>query len=399
MEKRIVITGIGVLAANGSGKDAFFENSKHGISGLKKATLFDSTKFRTEFVGEIDNPDFPYLTNTPQEKERIIYIMEQAIEEAYEDANLTPEIVSSYKEKSYLTFATSLAANGRIIGHVKDTRNGILQSEWLTQIPSFVPWIKDKCGILGGCYVTMAACAAGTTSAGMAYDLIKSGKADLVICGGADPLTEFSCLGFNVLKSLSSSLCKPFDNDRDGINIGEGGAFFVIETLESAIQRNAKIYAEIFGYGINNDAYHITSPSPFGEGAIASMGMALSNTLITPTDITYINSHGTGTKLNDAMEIYAIENFFGETDVYVSTNKSMIGHCLAAAGAIELASTLLTIDQDYIIPNVRLKDEMGRADSINLPTDGINKKIDFALSNSYAFAGNTASILLGKFYE
>ncbi len=397
MKKRVVITGIGVISANGNGKDEFFENSKAGKSGLKKISLFDATRLRTEYAGEINDTNFPYLAKTPYDKERITCIMEKAIDEAFKDAALSSDIVSSFKERSYLTFATSLAANGRIIGHSKDVKKNILNSEWLTQIPSFVPWIKEKCGILGGCYTTMSACAAGTTAAGIAYDLITSDKADLVVCGGADPLTEFSCLGFNVLKSLSSSICKPFDNDRDGINIGEGGAFFVIENLDSAIARNAKIYAEILGYGINNDAYHITSPSPKGEGAIASMSMALAHTSLGSSDIDYINAHGTGTKLNDAMEIYAIDKFFGQSNVYVSTNKSMIGHCLAAAGAIELAATILSIDQNYILPNVHLENKMTDSNSVILPVEGVEENVEFALSNSYAFAGNTASILLGKY--
>lgn len=395
--RRAVVTGIGVIASNGTGKREFFENSLRGKSGLKKCTLFDAGRLRTEYVGQIDESGFPYLTEKPSDKERICYIMEKALDEAFSDAGLTPEDISGYEEKAYLAFATSLASNGRMIKYISDEREGKNEPEWLVQIPSFVPWIKKRCGIKGGCYTTMAACAAGTTAAGIAYDLIRTGKADFVVCGGADPLTEFSCKGFNVLKSLSGEQCRPFDKERDGINIGEGAAFFMVETLESARKRNARIYGEILGYGINNDAYHMTSPSPAGDGAIASMNMAAAHTDIGFGDISYINAHGTGTRLNDAMEVYAISQCFGEEnrDLYVSTNKSMIGHCLAAAGAIEMASALLCLKNGKITPNIRIKNKMENCEKYNFPTEPIELEFFYALSNSYAFAGNTASILLG----
>ena len=396
MDKRIVVSGIGVITSNGNNKEEYLNNLLNGVSGLKKCNLFDASRLKTEYVGEIENAEFPYLTENQNDKERITYIMERAIDEAFEDAKISVDEVSQYNERAYLAFATSLAANGRIMSYVRDERNGKCEPEWLTQIPSFVPWIKEKCGIKGGCYTTMSACAAGTTAAGIAYDLIQSGKADMVIAGGADPLTEFSCTGFHVLKSLSEGQCKPFDNNRDGINLGEGGAFFVIETMESAKKRGSHIYGEILGYGINNDAYHITSPSPDGVGALASMEMAMAHTEVSKDAVDYINAHGTGTSLNDKMEVDAINNFFGkDKHLYVASNKSMIGHCLAA-GAVEMAATLLCLKNDCIAPNIRLTDKMDVSEAHDFLTEKVETKVNYALSNSYAFAGNTASILLGR---
>lgn len=400
-ERRVVVSGIGVIAGNGAGKEAFFKNLCEGKSGLKKCDLFSAKDLRTEYVGEIGESDFPYLTDLPSEKERVMCIIEKAVDEAFSDAKLTAREVEDFSERAYLAFATSLAANGRILKYVSDNREGKYEPEWLTQIPSFVPWIKKKCGIKGGCYTTMAACASGTTAAGIAFDLIKAGKADLVICGGADPLTEFSCLGFNALKSLSENTCKPFDKMRDGINIGEGGAFFVIETFASAKARGATIYGEIIGYGINNDAYHITSPSPTGDGAIASMTMAMAHTEVGPDQVSYVNAHGTGTQLNDKMEALAINRFFEKTGdrVYVSTNKSMIGHCMAAAGSIEMAATLLCLKHGKVTRNIGIEDMMDECDQHVFPLETVDAEISYAFSNSFAFAGNAASILLGRCHE
>lgn len=394
--RRVVVTGIGVLASNGNNKDQFYENCVNGVTGIKECTLFDANKLRTPYVGEI-NKEMPYQPKTSTDKERIQCIMESAIDEMMEDSCLSREYIDEMGERAYLSFASSLAANSRIMGYVYDKKKGKIDGNWLIQIPRFVSYIKEKCGINGGCYTTMSACAAGTTSAGIGYDLINQNKADLVVVGGADPLTEFSCVGFHSLKSLSKSICKPFDEERDGINIGEGGAFFIFETLESAKKRNAKIYGEILGYGINNDAYHMTSPDPNGSGARASINMALSKSNCTVQDIDYVNAHGTGTSLNDSMEAKVIKQIFDKSGkkVCVSSTKSMIGHCLAAAGSLELAATLLSIKNSTCMPTINLTSPMEECSSNNFITTGKKMSIRYAISNSFAFAGNTASILIG----
>lgn len=397
---RVVVTGIGVICANGDNKDEFFENTINGVSGLKECSLFDGSKLSTSFVGEIER-EMPYLTTSSDEPERIDHIVKNSVEELLEDSGLTKKDIQQMEDRACLSFATSLASNGRILGYVNDKENGKQNADWLVKIPQFVSTIKEETGVEGGCYTTMSACAAGTTAAGIAFDLIQQENADLVIVGGADPMTEFSNYGFHALRSLSNSRCRPFDKNRDGINIGEGGAFFTFETFENAKKRGAKIYGEVLGYGINNDAYHITSPDPKGVGAMASMNMAIKDHPHVLDKINYVNAHGTGTKLNDVMEASAIDRFFekSQKQPHVSSNKSMIGHCLAAAGALELASTLLSIHHQTVPPTIRLEDKLDECGANRFNSSKEELVVEYALSNSFAFAGNTASIFVGRVYE
>lgn len=397
---KVVITGIGVLTSNGNNKEDFFKNCLDGVSGLKECSLFDAQKFSTSIVGQIGEK-FPYLVEQPKNKERIQYIIENCLTELLEDSMLTKEMIGSLGHQAYLSFATSLGNNSKIMQYMNGQYAGVNEPEWFLQITRLLPWIKEQLGIRGGCYTTTTACAASTTSVGIAYDLIKNKQASLVIAGGADPLSEFSCYGFNALRALSKSYCKPFDEKRDGINIGEGGAFLTIESLESAQNRQAKIYAEILGYGINNDAYHITSPDPQGAGAFASMSMALANSGSKVTDIGYINAHGTGTILNDKMELDAIQRLFQDSKqkIPVSSTKSLIGHCLAAAGIIELVATTLSLQQGICLKNNQLIDEMQGYPNIDLLKENKQMEMKTAISNNFAFAGNTASVLLGSFQE
>lgn len=398
--KRVVVTGIGILTSNGLNREQVFANCAEGVNGLVECTLFDAKKLKTACVGQIQDETIPYLTNHARDKERIHFILDRIIDEAMLDAAITKEEIAQLGIRASVSFATSLAANGRISGFVEEQkREGQADPEWLTQIPAFTLYIKRRCGAQGSCYTTMSACAAGSTAAGIAYDLIQEDKADVVLVGGADPLTKFSCVGFHVLKSLSSSTCRPFDDERDGINIGEGGAFFVVETLEHAIARNAKIYGEIVGYGLNNDAYHITSPDPEGFGAFESMRAASKD--ISLDEVDYINAHGTGTRLNDEMESKVINKLFHDRgkDLCVSSTKSMIGHCLAAAGAIEMAVTLMTIKNGLVTPTIRMEHPMQSCEKFDYVTEKSSRNIRYALSNSFAFAGNTASLLLGSYSE
>lgn len=398
--KRVVVTGIGILSSNGLNREQVFANCAEGVNGLVKCTLFDGKKMKTAYVGQIQDETIPYLTNHVQDKERIQFILDRIIDEAMIDAAITKEEISKLGIRASVSFATSLAANGRISGFVEEKkREGQANPEWLIQIPAFTSYIKHRCGVQGSCYTTMSACAAGSTAAGIAFDLIQEEKADVVLVGGADPLTEFSCVGFHVLKSLSSTKCKPFDEERDGINIGEGGAFFVVESLDHAKSRNAKIYGEIVGYGLNNDAYHITSPDPEGFGALESMRAASKN--ISLDEVDYINAHGTGTRLNDEMESKVINKLFHNRgkDLCVSSTKSMIGHCLGAAGAIEMAITLMTLKYGIVTPTIRMEHPMQACQKFDYVTEKCSRNIRYALSNSFAFAGNTASLLLGRYNE
>jgi 3-oxoacyl-[acyl-carrier-protein] synthase II len=283
-----------------------------------------------------------------------------------------------------------VGVNDYVSGHVKGTIKNSISKSNIYKLPK-------KLKIKGPVFVNTSACAAGTTAIGTAYSLVNSGICDMVITGGIDPLTEFSSYGFHSLQNLSSTPCRPFDKDRDGITLGEGGALFVLESYESAQKRNAKMYCEVLGYGLGNDAYHATSPDPSGDGAYRVMTQALNQADIAPAEIDYINTHGTGTEINDSMEIKAIERLTSEC--HVNSIKSQVGHCLAAAGAVEFAATVLSIENSYVYPNINICNPINSLEEVKLSAELVQKDIHYALSNSFAFAGNAASIVVGGISE
>lgn len=402
MSKRVVVTGIGLMVSNGNNKEEFFNNCFEGISGLKECSLFDISKFNIKCVGEIDC-DCTYSAETFDDKSRMDFIVENSLKQLFADSNLTKKFVSSMQDRVYLSFSTSLWSIEKILQYVRLKNKNQIQHQWLDSISQIIPRVKEITGVEGGCYTTTTACTSSSNAAGIAFDLIKYDKADLVIVGGVDSLNEFSFYGFNSLRALGKLKCKPFDKNRDGINIGEGGAFLVLESLEHAKARNAKIYAEILGYGINNDAYHVTSPDPNGEGAYLSMQMALEEGNKSFKDVDYVNAHGTGTILNDSMELKAMQRMIerkcenSSKKITVSSTKSLIGHCLAAAGILELVITILSIKNQVCIKNVNLDDQMEGYPNVELIRENKFKKINYAMSNNFAFAGNTSSVLVGDY--
>lgn len=398
VERRVVVTGMGIITANAMNREEFFRNSVDGVTGIQECNIFDVSKLKTTYVGQIKK-EMPVLQEKPDDPTRFETIAKIALDEMFEDSGIDRDTIRQYGRRAAVSLATSLASNDKVDGFIREKMEGKFYPEWLPQTPNYIPWLKKECGVRGEAFVTSPACASGTVAAGIGFDLIKQGKADIVIVGGVDHLCELSCVGFNSIGALSNSICKPFDTERDGINIGEGGAFLLFETEESAKKRNAKIYGEILGYGTGNEAYHITSPEPEGNGACAAMEMALSHTDIKKNQIDLLNAHGTGTKLNDAMETTAVEKFFGDTEneLTITSNKSMIGHCLAATGTIELAATLLCIDREEYMPNISITNKMELTKNKNILTEPKKGRINYALSNSFAFAGNTASILVGRF--
>jgi 3-oxoacyl-[acyl-carrier-protein] synthase II len=224
-----------------------------------------------------------------------------------------------------------------------------------------------------------------------------------MICGGADPISRISVNGFNCLKSLSpSAKASSFSQERDGLIIGEGAAIFVLEDLDSAKQRGATILAEVLGYGLANDAYHMTSPDPQGGGAIRAMKNCLKDANLETTDVQYINAHGTGTQFNDAMETKALLTFFGEhaVNIPVSSIKGMVGHTLGAAGSVEFAATTLCITDKFLPPTINFGTPIEGFEKYDfVPNKSREVSINYAISNSYAFAGNTASIAVGRYLE
>ena len=396
MNRRVVITGMCVATGNGANKEEFRVNLFLGKLGIKECSLFPTQKLRTSYFGELEQP-LAYEATTWSENGRMEALMEQTLPYLYTDASYSKEEIMALGNRACICFASLLGHIGKIVTYAKQEKMGDTDEQWLSHCMDYVTWLKENSGITGGCYIDSAACASGTTSVGMAYDFIKNGLYDMALVGGADPLTEFSAYGFHAIQSLSRRICRPFDRDRDGINIGEGAAFFLLETLESAQKRNAPIYAEVFGYGLNNDAYHATSPDPSALGAIISMKKALKQGGISPSQVDYINVHGTGTQMNDAMECKAIHEVFKENteDLAINSTKALVGHCMGASGVIELAAVLLSMQEEKCAPMPDLKNKMQESEQLHFCVETEYKKITYALSNSFAFAGNTASLLVG----
>ena len=321
----------------------------------------------------------------------------KVIDATLKDAGITKDYFSQLGSKAAMSLATSIMGSDYIQKYVS---TGKKELSWLLKAKSFPSRLMKEYNIRGGCYTTSSACSSGTAGFGIAYDLVKSGRANCVLIGGVDHISDISLFGFHSLDTLSHNICKPFDQQRDGINIGEGCAFFILEDYDSAIKRNAHIYAEVVGYGLGNDAYHITSPDPEGIGAQYTMKMALKEANYNYDEPIYVNAHGTGTRANDSMELLAIQDVFHNNldQVYISSTKSMTGHCLGAAGCIEGALSLIILGTGMIPKTCNSETDLLEQHNLNKHLEQV-KQLNYVISNSFAFGGNDASVVFKKIVQ
>lgn len=398
MRKRVVITGIGVRVSNAKNYNEFVEALKELIPGQTEITLFDTDKIRTNIACQIKE-DLKYNGAADERTNAIAF---EAIDDLFQEPGIK-DMLQENKDEVVFSFSSSMAGNENMMRYVdSDEEDKENNKVYAYIVPDFINKVSEKLGISGPVYTTMSACAAGTAAAGIAIDEIRSGNTDLAVVGGTDALTLFSTVGFHSLKVLSAAGCKPFDEERSGINLGEASAFFIFEEYEHAKKRNAAIYAEVLGYSIKNEAYHMTSPMPDGEGAYIAMKEALEDSNISIKDeVTYINAHGTGTNANDLAELKAIQKLFEDRpNVYASSTKAITGHCLGAAGSIELAAAVAALHNKIVPGTFRTEHAIKTKENIKLVTGKtLDMNIDYAISNSFAFAGNTASIVLRKYEE
>lgn len=388
--KRVVITGFGAVCGNASNKDELYNACINGVSGIRKCSAFSTEGLLTDQFGENTKID---------PKNRLKKLISLSCGEMLADCGYSSEDISEMGGRCRLFYGTLLSTADSYYTHSLNKAEGISCGISLADMDNYAAYAKELLGIKGGMSVSSAACASGTTAVGMAFDYIRNGICETAVAGGADPLTIIAAYGFNALKSLSGSICNPYDENRDGINIGECGAFFFMESLEHAIKRGAKIYCEICGYGLGNDAYHITSPAPDGSGAYAAMMSAINDGGISVGDIDYINGHGTGTVINDSMEIKAVTKLFENSSKKpaLSSTKALIGHCMGSSGAIELASVIMAMRHGKYIPMPRLKNPVNKDEGIFISDSTCDMDIRYAISNSFAFAGNSASILIKRY--
>ncbi len=390
-ERRVVVTGIGMMCNIGNNKEEILSNLIDEKINFKECEEIAGFK-----VGRSNMPKIE-LTQVDS-VDKIEWMSDKTINQALQDSSLSINEIEEKDNRFALSFATSLYGVEQSLKGLTDKKQRGL---WYLHTRQLISRIAKKYAIKGSVYTTSSACASGTAGAIIGYDLIKNDEADIVLVGGTDYISSLSLYGFNSLQSLSKNICKPFDIDRDGINIGEGSAFFIFEELEHAKSRDKKWYAEVIGCGLANEAYHITSPDPEGEGVLYVMKQAIKQASISPDKIDYINAHGTGTKANDVMELKAIEKLLDKkehVDTFVSSTKSRTGHCLGSAGSIELGFCLLALSNNLYLNTVGSNEMI--EDKLNLLKNREeNKELEYILSNSFAFGGNLASILIKKQIE
>ena len=410
MERRVVITGLGAITPLGESAVELWDGIKTKKCGIDEITLIDNSTFKTKFAGEVKNYDYSKYFDIKQGKrlDRVSQFAMVAGREAFKTSGITEENTDFENIGIYISsgiggFSTiesqcvtcSEKGNGRVS-------------------PMFIPMgianmpagnVAIDLGLKGESISLVTACASSTHAIGEAYRAVKHGYEDVIFAGGAEAaICKAGIAGFENMKALSLATDKtrasiPFDKERSGFVMGEGAGVVVLEELEHAIKRGAKIYAEIIGYGATSDSYHITSPEPEGNGAARAMTRAIKDANLNLDDVDYINAHGTSTHLNDSIETKAIKKTFGEhsSKLKVSSTKGNTGHLLGAAGAVEAIICIKAVEEGLIPPTINYKEKDEECDLDIVPNEPIKQNLNVAMSNSLGFGGHNASVIFKKF--
>lgn len=411
MKRRVVVTGMGVVSPIGSG-DLFWENVKKGTCGISFIESFDTTDFSVKIAAEVKdfNPTDYMEKKESKRMDRYSQFALAAADIAVKNSGLDTEEVDSDRFGCIV---------GSAVGgiHTIEEEHAKLLAKGPSKVSTFfIPMMLSNMasGLIAVKYKakavnisTVTACATGANAIGESYKRIQDGICDVMLAGGSEAaITPCSIAGFTALTTLSTTTdinraSIPFDKDRHGFVMGEGAGVMVLEDYDHAVKRGAKIYAEIVGYGATCDAYHMTSPDPSSEGASKSILNAINDAKIEPKDVTYINAHGTSTLYNDKFETQAIKNIFKEEskNVYVSSTKSMTGHLLGAAGAVEAIICVKALEDSFIPATINHVETDPELDLNFVPNVGIEKEFDYALSNAFGFGGHNSSLVIKKFKE
>ncbi|MBI9073680.1 MAG: beta-ketoacyl-ACP synthase II [Melioribacteraceae bacterium] len=412
-KRRVVITGLGALTPIGNNLEEFWQGLKEGRSGAGMITRFDTENFATKFACELKDFDVSEYIDKKEAKrmDRFTQYALAASTMAMEDSGINLEEVN--REKFGVVFGSGIGGMETFEAQHSAFVNGGPRRV----SPFFVPMmisdiapghISIKYGLKGPNYGVVSACATASHAIGDALMLIQTGRADLMVTGGAEgAITQMSISGFNAARAISTNndapetASRPFEKNRNGFVMGEGSGALILEEYEHAKARGAKIYAEICGFGFTGDAHHVTAPAPEHEGAQRSMKAALADSGIEPKDIDYINAHGTSTQLNDLNETQAIKKVFGDYayEVSISSTKSMTGHLLGAAGAIESIASILAIRNSLIPPTINFEEPDPECDLDYTPNVAKEKEIKYAISNTFGFGGHNASLVFKKYEE
>ena len=412
--RRVVVTGMGAVTPIGLTVKEFWKNALAGMSGAAPITYFDTTQYDTKFAAELKgfNPLNFMDRKLVQRVDPFTQYALAAADEAMKDAAIDMTKISG--ERIGIVFGSGIGGMqtfSRQHETLVDTKGPHRIS------PFFIPMmiadiaagrISMKYGLKGPNYATTSACATASHAIGDAFILLQRGDADIMLSGGSEAgICEMGIGGFNAMKALStrndapSKASRPFDKNRDGFVMGEGGGVLVLEELGHAIKRGAKIYAEIAGIGFTADAHHITDPAPGGEGAVRSMRAAIRDAGLSPEDVQYINAHGTSTEPNDRNETAAMRTVFGDhaKKLAINSTKSMIGHLLGAAGAVGSIMTVMTLVENKIHPTINYETPDPNCDLYYVPNKAIERTVDVALCNTFGFGGHNATLLFRKYRE
>lgn len=411
--RRVVVTGVGMITPLGLNAEISWHNLLSGKSGIRRITQFDSSSFPCQIAGEVEgfDPEDYIEPKDIKKMDRFIHFAIAATKMALDDAEL--KINEKNAERVGVIVGSGIGGL-----HAIEHYHSVLLERGPKRItPFFIPMlvinlasgqISIKFGAKGPNSAVATACATGSHSIGDAFKIIQRGDADVMIAGGTEAvITPLGIGGFTAMKALSTrnnepeKASRPFDADRDGFVIGEGAGILILESLENAIDRGVRIYAEIVGYGMTADAYHVTSPPPDANGAIRCMEMALRDAGLNPSEIDYINAHGTSTKQGDEIETKAIKNVFGDHayKMAVSSTKSMTGHLLGAAGGIEAVITVFSIYKNIVPPTINLDNPDPECDLDYVPYKSRVMEVNNALTNSFGFGGTNACLIFKKFRE
>ncbi len=411
--RRVVITGVGAVTPIGIGKELFWTNVKNGVCGVDTVSKFDASEFACQIGAEVKGFEPEQFLDKKEAKrmDRYTQFAMASSKMAIEDAKLDME--KEDKDKVGVIIASG-------IGGIETLENqaSVLANKGPGRVsPFFIPMMISNMaagqvaimtGAKGVNFCVVSACASGTHAVGEAFRAIRYGDADVMITGGAEAaITPLSYAGFCSMKAMSTrnddpkAASCPFDKNRDGFIMGEGAGIVIMEELEHAKARGARIVAEVVGYGATDDAYHITAPSPDGDGGAKAMKKAIDDAKIKPEEVDYINAHGTATPYNDKFETEAIKKVFGEHayKLAVSSTKSMTGHLLGAAGAVETIISALALEEGYLPATINYKESDPDCDLDYVVNQGREKEIRYALSNSLGFGGHNATILLKKYTD
>ena len=407
----MVVTGLGCISPVGNNPQDAWTSLIQGKGGVSRLTLFECSKYPTRIAAEVKGFD-PSQYLTPKEmkhSDRFVQFAVAAAKQAVADSKL--DIPKEDPHRVGVWIGTGMGGLGTIEEGYRD-----LEARGPSKVrPFFIPMIicnmapgqvSISLGAKGPNSCTVSACASSAHAIGDAYEIIQRGQADVMVAGGSEcAITQLGVAGFCALKALSTrnddpeTASRPFDKTRDGFVIAEGAAMLILEDLEHAKRRGAPIYGEMIGYGMSGDAYHVTAPDPNGEGAAASMKAALGDAELKPANISYINAHGTSTELNDKIETKAIKQVFGDQAkrIPISSTKSMTGHLLGAAGAIEFLACCLAIRDQIVPPTINYKNPDPECDLDYVPNQARKAKVEVCLSNSLGFGGHNVTLIVRKF--